>query len=631
MEINQGGNKKGVNAAHKAAVLINVITDARMQRKALHIIHTDIKKAFSSTPYEAFHDALRVLGMNPDFMELIVDTQTDFVTTAKGPTGLATPRKKLVGVHEGDCLSPTLFCLLINMYSKWMNALPLGYNMESPNNSLLQSLRIATNAYMDDMALLGNTASECQSLLSYFERFLCFYGMSLNSTKCAYQYKENDVTWKPVEPLTRWGLVPIYGPKQSYKYLGYFINISLDFSTQHKEMVKRLNKACADLRSDHCLSLHDSITYVNSDLVSTLRYRMYLISFPVSYLDIFDARLASAVKRLSHMAKSTITELTDQGLQNIYLLQGSTRTQFLLSALEAPDIHCKLTSRILHARAIEAVSSKGFKGTSPFSPNGLQIATSTRQARKIDKLLPPIFRGVRQNLIKTKSCIQTTFNHMVNTTSRNIDETPKPLALNALINNAGLPFKGCSHKRLNVLFESLEKCLFVSLDEISPLFQINYAENEAWTAMKGLKYLDPKEMCEISGLKELYRLPYLIDSTKDYQKHLDQSSIIFFGELVAHFAFSLLKPYQRDSEATLETSSNWGIFKKGSVAATSIFVDGTCSDKNIFPVKAGFALCVSHCFNLKQNASPNLIIKSRIPGSQTSDVLKHLQFLQRSC
>jgi hypothetical protein len=206
------------------------------------------------------------------------------------------------------------------------------------------------------------------------------------------------------------------GPKQSYKYLGYFINISPDFSTQHKEMVKLLNKACADLRSDHCLSLHDSIAYVNSDLVSTLRYQMYFISFPVSYLDIFDARLASAVKRLSHMAKSIITDmLIDQGLQNIYLLQGSTRTQFLLGALEAPDIHCKLTSRILHARVIEAVSSKCFKGMSPFSSYGLQIATSTRQIRKIDKLLPPLFRGIRPNLIKTKSCIQTTFNHVVNT------------------------------------------------------------------------------------------------------------------------------------------------------------------------------------------------------------------------
>jgi ribonuclease HI len=238
--------------------------------------------------------------------------------------------------------------------------------------------------------------------------------------------------------------------------------------------------------------------------------------------------------------------------------------------------------------------------------------------KKMISFLPPILRGVRQNLIKTNRCIQTSFNHVVNTLSQNIDKTLKPLALNALINNASLPFKGCTHKRLNDLFESLENCLFVSLDELFPLFHVNYAGNEAWTAMKGLKYLDPKQMCEISGLKALYHLPYLIDSTKAYQKHLDQSSIILLGELVAHFAFSLLKPYQRDSEATLETSSSWGNFKKGSVAATSIFVDGSCLDKNIFPVEAGFALCVPCCFNLKQNASPNLIIKSRISGSQTS-------------
>jgi hypothetical protein len=135
-----------------------------------------------------------------------------------------------------------------------------------------------------------------------------------------------------------------------------------------------------------------------------------------------------------------------------------------------------------------------------------------------------------------------------------------------LINIAGLSFKGCTQKRLSVLFESLDKFLFVSLDEISPLFQINYAGNEAWTAMKGLKYLDPKQMCEISGLKALYRLPYPTDSTKEYQNHLDQSSIILLGELVAHFAFSHLKPYQRHSEATLEISNNWGNFRKGSVA-----------------------------------------------------------------
>jgi hypothetical protein len=137
--------------------------------------------------------------------------------------------------------------------------------------------------------------------------------------------------------------------------------------------------------------------------------------------------------------------------------------------------------------------------------------------------------------------------------------------------------------------------------------------------MRGLKYLDSKQMCEILDLKALYRLPYLIDSSKEYQKYLDQSSIILLGELVAHFTFSLLKPYHCDSEATSETSNNWGIFRKKSVIATSIFVDSSCSNINIFLVKAGFALCVPYCFNLKQNAPPRLIIESRIPCSQTSE------------
>jgi hypothetical protein len=74
MESNQGGNTKGLNSAHKAAALMNVIADARAQDKGLHIIYTDIKKAFPSVPYQGIIDALRVLGINVNFVELIIDT-----------------------------------------------------------------------------------------------------------------------------------------------------------------------------------------------------------------------------------------------------------------------------------------------------------------------------------------------------------------------------------------------------------------------------------------------------------------------------------------------------------------------------------------------------------------------------
>jgi hypothetical protein len=98
---------------------------------------------------------------------------------------------------------------------------------------------------------------------------------------------------------------------------------------------------------------------------------MYLISFPQSLLEKFDARLASAVKRLSAMPRSTTTDLLiDQGLQNVYLLQSTTRAQFLQNALDAPDLQCRQSSRIMHSQLVDNLSSHGFEGKFPFSQAG---------------------------------------------------------------------------------------------------------------------------------------------------------------------------------------------------------------------------------------------------------------------
>jgi hypothetical protein len=54
MESNQGGSTKGLYSAHKAAVLMNIIADARARNKGLHIIYTDIK-GFSKCTTSGVH------------------------------------------------------------------------------------------------------------------------------------------------------------------------------------------------------------------------------------------------------------------------------------------------------------------------------------------------------------------------------------------------------------------------------------------------------------------------------------------------------------------------------------------------------------------------------------------------
>jgi hypothetical protein len=68
IDTNQGANRKGVHAAHEAAVLMNIIVDACTNKKPLHIIYTDMKGAFPSVPYQAFTDALTSLGLSALFL-----------------------------------------------------------------------------------------------------------------------------------------------------------------------------------------------------------------------------------------------------------------------------------------------------------------------------------------------------------------------------------------------------------------------------------------------------------------------------------------------------------------------------------------------------------------------------------
>jgi hypothetical protein len=329
LDTNQGANRKGVHAAHKAAVIINIIADAKTHQKPLHIIYTDIKGAFPSVPFQAFHAALTTLGLNNGFLDLVKDTQTNFTCVAKGPTGLSAPKAKENGVHEGDCLSPTLFCLVLNMFFHWCKAEELGYEMTShPQSSADIAITIPVNGYADDMALIGKFHGEAVQLLRMLERFLLYYGMELNAGKCGYQYILQDPADRPQMTECKWGNIPIYHGKKSYKYLGYYLNTKLDFHCQHEKMLEKLNDACVEYynRQMQGMSLQEAVNYVNSDIVSNLRYRMYLISFPAKYLEKFEIAISRTVKNLARLAKSTPRDLLiDQGLCNIVNLQSMVR------------------------------------------------------------------------------------------------------------------------------------------------------------------------------------------------------------------------------------------------------------------------------------------------------------------
>ena len=591
LDHNQGANRKGIHAAHKAAVVLNIIADAKLHNKPLHIIYTDIKGAFPSVPYQAFTDALTALGLGNSFLALIVNTQTDFTCIAKGPTGYSSSHPKANGVHEGDCLSPTLFCLVLNMYFHWLRSSDLGYTMQSaqPTCPALE-IQIPVNGYADDMALIGNSHAEAQQILAMLDRFLTYYGMALNPLKCAYQYRTNDPLYRPPTPTCSWGDIPTYHGRKSYKYLGYFINMQLDFHYQYDIMAQKLEEACTRFYGKTHISLREAITYVNSDLISKLRYRMYLIRFPKTYLDKFETSCVKVVKRLAHLARSTATDLLiSQGLYNIHNLQNCVRAEFLQNCLQAVDNPCRLTSQISYTH----LKHTACRGLAPFSYRGLQTATWS------DSAFSPIFSGVSDHLRTLDLALLVTFDIKADLGSKDIAATLAPLAYERLDDLASA---GITRLHIIRLFNNLSAANITTLDDLSPHFD-NPISPTALPPWFRLRNRAPRTTTDILNryaptriLHTFFQLP---GASVKQRKALRILLHLHLERLLrSHSSYACPE--------NTETLTHWGRYRKHSLNITEAYPDGSATKDN---TRAGFGVHFPD--------HPSLDLVSRIPGHQT--------------
>jgi hypothetical protein len=220
--------------------------------------------------------------------------------------------------------------------------------------------------------------------------------------------------------------------------------------------------------------MQEAIVYVNSDLVSKLRYRMYLINFPKTYLQQFERILVGTIKRLAHLAKSTSTDLLIcQGFYNVFNLQAVVRANFLQNCLQAPDMPCRISSQISYTHLRY---SQIFKGVPPFGPEGLKVKWR-------EQTHSPIFHGIKKHLLALDMSFFVNFDTPIDPQSRRIAATLTPLAYKHL---AQLQEREYSVTLITRLFKNLATAGLHDLDDISPLFEHPIGNpTERWTHQKG--------------------------------------------------------------------------------------------------------------------------------------------------
>jgi hypothetical protein len=224
-------------AADHVVTMVNALADALRESQELHVITSDIQKAFDEVPREALWEALDRHGYPSELTRRVRLLQTCTGVTVRTQYGRSSaPVTTTKGCKQGCPLSPVTYCLFMNMFLKGLAA--------DPRCAPYQPLRstggatpppaetgLLCQAYMDDLAMFSPTAAQAQCQLDALDTFLAAYGMRLNAAKCRHT-AVNEPSLQPLPPLTvrtsqdgsTHAPIPRTSATDTFEYLGHYIS-----------------------------------------------------------------------------------------------------------------------------------------------------------------------------------------------------------------------------------------------------------------------------------------------------------------------------------------------------------------------------------------------------------------------
>lgn len=204
------------------------------------------------------------------------------VSTSIGSTDRFEMKK---GVKQGDPLAPILFIIAINPILEWINSFLPRKSIKSARKDVIQSwknqLMFQVLGFVDDLLLVATDRHTIEFLLRMLLLAIDSLGMKINAQKSAYTYLA-DKQYEPPRIREADGseqAVTFIESHQTYPYLGFHINLQLDWQDQHEKLVAA-HRRTLNIFKKKKFSLKKRVQLVNVLANTKSAYRMQLILFP---------------------------------------------------------------------------------------------------------------------------------------------------------------------------------------------------------------------------------------------------------------------------------------------------------------------------------------------------------------
>lgn len=276
--------------------LITTINECNKENHPLHLYYIDYSKAFDTVEHWVIEAILNHIGAG-HLGKAITKVLTNSNTKLKINDTILPEKIPITrGTKQGDGISPLLFILFIS---------PLLWKLEHTYKGVnCNGIKFKAAAIIDDIAIATDSTAEAKDIIKDIAYYSSITGIKVNPKKSAYAHKNTgdqylpEINGKKFQDL---------GHSTSYRYLGVWLNLDLDWKDQKTHLNNAFRLILSTIKRKFYIPPALLAKLINATASAMAGYRMQVLIMDEDWIRELENQIAAtlAVATKAHIYKAT--------------------------------------------------------------------------------------------------------------------------------------------------------------------------------------------------------------------------------------------------------------------------------------------------------------------------------------
>ena len=230
----QAGFRKCMSTTDNVFILHGLVSHMLNQGKKLFYAFIDFTKAFDYVVRDNLWFKLIKLGLRGNILDIIRSMYDSVKSRVKYENMLSNEFSCVLGVRQGECLSPFLFCMFLNdledeIITNGIEGIDIGL------------IKVFILLYADDIVIFSYSAEDLQNDLNYLELYCKRWKLKVNTSKTKImEFRKGGILPRNLEFVFDNNILEIIS---KFKYLGVVFTAGGSFAETQNMLAGQARKA----------------------------------------------------------------------------------------------------------------------------------------------------------------------------------------------------------------------------------------------------------------------------------------------------------------------------------------------------------------------------------------------------